>query len=191
MDRYEKGQKQGLEKSPAVLKTTEKSRQVASEGKVGKGKPPEAFKWKPGESGNPSGKPSAHRAVLVASVKEMLAQVDPKLNKNLFERLLEQCARRALQGSKWHMGVLLDYGLGKPTQMLEHSGGIDLSEVIREAQMRDSDEPAEALMPVPTSGISDAQPIRAATATAELDSAPEDDAERSAKPKIRVEPWAN
>lgn len=91
--------------SPALLKTTEKARQVASNGKVGKGSPPEAFKWKPGQSGNPSGKPSAHREVIVASVKEMLAVVDPKLNKSLFERLLEQCARRALQGSKWHMGI--------------------------------------------------------------------------------------
>lgn len=53
----------------------------------------------------------------------MLAQVDPKLNKSLFERLLEQCARRALQGSKWHMGILLDYGLGKPKQSVGVEGG--------------------------------------------------------------------
>lgn len=159
--------------SPALPKATEKARQVAADCKVGKGKPPEAFKWRPGQSGNPSGKPSAHRAVIVASVKDMLAQVDPKLNKNLFERLLEQCARRALQGSKWHMGVLLDYGLGKPTQMLEHSGGIDLSKVIAEARRRDPDAP-EALLPAPTDGSSDAQTAPAATATAEQGSARED-----------------
>lgn len=165
-------------KSPALLKASEKARQVAANGKVGKGSPPEAFKWRPGQSGNPSGKPSAHRAVIVASVKDMLAQVDPKLNKSLFERLLEQCARRALQGSKWHMGVLLDYGLGKPTQMLEHSGGIDLSKVIEAARRREPDLPAET----PTDA-SDAQTARAATATTEQDSAREDPAQSAVEQK--------
>lgn len=119
----------------------------------------------------------------------MLAQVDPKLNKNLFERLLEQCARRALQGSKWHMGVLLDYGLGKPTQMLEHSGGIDLSDVIRRARERDPDEAALPALPAPTDGRRATQKLPAATEVPEQGTASEDDA--PARPKIRVEPWAN
>src|SRR5882672_7878216 len=99
--------------------STEIARGVAVEGKIGKCLPPKKQRWKPGQSGNPSGKPSAHREVIIDAVKAMLAEVDPQLNKNLFERLLEQCARRALQGSKWHMGVLLDYGLGKPRQGIE------------------------------------------------------------------------
>jgi len=59
----------------------------------------------------------------------MLAQVDPHLNKSLFERLLEQCARRALQGSKWHMGVLLDYGLGKPVQAIAQTIQAEIADV--------------------------------------------------------------
>ena len=98
-------------KGRADKRGTEKAEGVTAPGKIGKGSPPEGCKWRPGQSGNPSGKPSAHREVIVQAVRDMLAQVDPKLNKSLFERLLEQCARRALQGSKWHMGVLLDYGL--------------------------------------------------------------------------------
>lgn len=174
------GLKDLKKKSPAPLKTTEKARQVASDGKAGKGKPPEAFKWKPGQSGNPSGLPS-HRAVIVASVKEMLAQVDPKVNKNLFERLLEQCARRALQGSKWHMGLLLDYGLGKPTQILEHSGGIDLREALRKARARvDAAEAALPALPAPADAPSAAQEPHVAMESPEQDTGREDAAERPA-----------
>lgn len=191
-----KGKKQGLEKSPALLKTSEKTRQVASDGKVGKGKPPEAFKWRPGQSGNPSGRPSAHRAVIVASVKEMLAVVDPKLNKSLFERLLEQCARRALQGSKWHMGVLLDYGLGKPTQMLEHAGSIDLRSALAEARKRAGlDKALDVFLPAPANGHSTPQgawePAATAEQGAEVERREVCEDEQPAKPKIRVEPWAN
>ena len=175
--------------------STEKTRQVASDEKVGKGKPPEASKWRRGESGNPSGRRSAHRAVIVASVKEMLAQVDPKLNKNLFERLLEQCARRALQGSKWHMGVLLDYGLGKPTQMLEHAGSIDLRSALAEARKRAGlDKAPDVFLPAPTNGHSTPQEARAADTAeqgAEVERREVCEDEQPAKPKIRVEPWAN
>lgn len=175
--------KKNQKKSPALLKSTEKARQVAASAKVGKGSPPEAFKWRPGQSGNPSGLPSAHREVIVASVKDMLAQVDPKLNKNLFERLLEQCARRALQGSKWHMGVLLDYGLGKPTQPLEHEAGVNLREVLRKARERaDAELPdtqqAPAL-PDPANAHATRQAQAATDATAQ-DSAREDDEEQAA-----------
>lgn len=119
----------------------------------------------------------------------MLAQVDPKLNKNLFERLLEQCARRALQGSKWHMGVLLDYGLGKPTQMLEHSGGIDLRSILAEARRRA--EAALPALPASTEANGAIRRAQSAAESAEQGTASEDAAEQPARPKIRVEPWAN
>ena len=113
----------------AGKRASENSAGVAASFKIGKSSPPERCKWKPGQSGNPSGKPSAHRQVLVQAVKDMLAQVDPHLNKSLFERLLEQCARRALQGSKWHMGVLLDYGLGKPVQAIAQTIQAEIADV--------------------------------------------------------------
>ena len=167
-------------KRPALLRASEKARQVAANGKVGKGSPPEAFKWRPGQSGNPSGLPSAHREVIVASVKAMLAQVDPKLNKSLFERLLEQCARRALQGSKWHMGVLLDYGLGKPTQALEHSGGINLTDIILKARQRE-----QAPLQATTHSSSDVQAPPAATDAPEQDMVREDAEEQTAIKHVR------
>jgi uncharacterized protein DUF5681 len=88
---------------------------TASE-KVGKGIPPEASKWRPGQSGNPSGRPSEPHKVLVQAVKDMLAEIDPKLKKSMFERLIEQAGRRALQGSFRHLELLFAYGLGKPIQ---------------------------------------------------------------------------
>jgi hypothetical protein len=54
--------------------------------------------------------------VLVQAVKDMLAEIDPKLKKSMFERLIEQAGRRALQGSYRHLELLLSYGLGKPIQ---------------------------------------------------------------------------
>jgi hypothetical protein len=94
----------------------DKTRQVATFGKVGRGVPPEACKWQPGQSGNPSGRPSEPKKVLVSAVKEMLAEIDPKLQKSMFQRLIEQAGRRALQGSYRHLELLLSYGLGKPLQ---------------------------------------------------------------------------
>jgi hypothetical protein len=97
--------------------TREKTRGVAvATSKVGKGVPPEASKWRPGQSGNPSGRPSEPRKVLVQAVKDMLAEVHPKLKKSMFERQVEQANRRALQGCIRHLKLLWAYGLGKPIQ---------------------------------------------------------------------------
>ena len=105
-----------MKKGASKRAASEKTRGVATSLKVGKGVPPEATKWKPGQSGNPGGRPSEPRKVLVQAVKDMLAEVDPTLKKSMFERQVEQANRRALQGSIRHLELLWAYGLGKPIQ---------------------------------------------------------------------------
>jgi len=75
---------------------------------------PEGKRFQPGVSGNPHGRPP--KSVIVQTVKEILAEPDPRTQKTLFERLLKQAATRALQGSFRHLELLFAYGLGRPLQ---------------------------------------------------------------------------
>lgn len=76
-------------------------------------------KWKPGQSGNPKGRPRTRD--LSQQVREALAEENPKLRKTLNGRLIEQCSRRALQGSVRHLELLWAYGFGRPTQSIDLS----------------------------------------------------------------------
>lgn len=197
-----KGKKQGLENSPPGSKLSRNAAGVASVGNLehrntgNRFQPGNPHRFKPGQSGNPGGKPCMQRAVTLAVVKEQLGAVHPKLGTTALERIVAHTIRRALQGSYKDKKLLLNYALGMPTQLLEASVGLDLSNTIREARERTearerAEAAAEALLPAPTSGTSDAQTARAATDAAEQDSARDGDAAQPAKPKIMVEPWAN
>lgn len=80
-------------------------------------------RFKPGVSGNPSGKASAHRAVTLEVVKDQLGRVDPKLGTTALERIVAHTIRRALQGSYKDKKLLLNYGLGMPKQSVDLEGG--------------------------------------------------------------------
>ena len=72
---------------------------------------PEGRKFSPGQSGNPRGRPPHRRDFL-----EKLAEVDPSNGKSNAEIILDQVARRARQGSKWHTQFLFENALGKAPQ---------------------------------------------------------------------------
>src|SRR6266849_891171 len=55
------------------------------------------MRFRPGQSGNPSGRPSAARAVSVETIKERLGRVDPKFGTTALERIVERMIRLALQ----------------------------------------------------------------------------------------------
>lgn len=188
------GKTQKAKKGPAARKgNTTESPSVASPGKLKKDSPLAPYHWQPGESGNPAGRPKT--SDLKAEVRAFADEADPKIRKTRLRQWLEICDRRAKQGSPKHLEMLLAYGWGRPTTPLEHSGEIDLRSVLAEARKRaeahERAEAAQALLPAPTDANGATQQPPVVTDAAEQDLAREDAAERPARPKIRVEPWAN
>lgn len=188
-----KGKKSVL--GPAARKrNTVESAPVASPGKSKKDSHLAGYQWQPGESGNPAGRPKT--SDLKEEVRAFAGEADPKIRKTRLRQWLEICDRRARQGSPKHLEMLLAYGWGRPTTPLEHSGGIDLREALREARERaqaravapDAFLPS---LPASTDANGAIRRAQAAVEAAEQGPASEDAAEQPAKPKIRVEPWAN
>ena len=101
------------------MKRRGKTRGVDAEGKTERGNtPPVETRWKPGcTSPNPKGRPRT--SVFSQEVKAALAEVDPKLQKSMVERLVEMACRRALQGSYKHLELLLGYAEGRPAQSVD------------------------------------------------------------------------
>lgn len=80
--------------------------------------PGNPYRFRPGHyPANPGGRPSLQRAVTLEVVKEQLGRVDPKLGTTALERIVTHTIRRALQGSYKDKKLLLNYGLGMPTQL--------------------------------------------------------------------------
>jgi len=89
--------------------STEKPPSVATRGNISK------YKWKKGQSGNPSGLPGRpKKAEIGALTREILAEEHPKTGRTELERLIRQMLRKAHQGSFKHAELLLNYGFGKP-----------------------------------------------------------------------------
>lgn len=92
---------------------------------IGYGKPPEHTKWKPGQSGNPGGKTSEHRAnevkaaELAAKARLGLVQafanlVDGVVTDEERKALINSDALRLLKDSE-------DRGFGAPTQPVDNT----------------------------------------------------------------------
>lgn len=190
-----KGKKQEVLGGPADKRGTENPRGVVVSAKVGKGQPPEAFKWKPGQSGNPSGKASEAHEVTVGVIRAVLAEVDPKLRKSNLERIVRHMTRRGLQGSYKDIKLLLAYGLGQPQQAM-NLDVVNYTDAVTRMRAARQIEQADATITKyfherSGNGHSTPQEARAAALLPDQDlsTAGEDDAERpaEAKPKITVE----
>lgn len=176
---------------------TENPRGVAASAKVGKGQPPEAFKWKPGQSGNPSGKASEAHEVTVGVIRAVLAEVDPKLRKSNLERIVRHMTRRGLQGSYKDIKLLLAYGLGQPQQAM-NLDVVNYTDAVTRMRAARQIEQADATIrkyfhELPGNGHTDPATARAAALLPDQDlsTAREDDSDQlaaaPAKQKITVE----
>lgn len=193
-----KGNKRGKKNGPRHPKLSGNSAGVTSLGNLihrntgSRFQPGNPHRFKPGKSYNPGGKPSEQRAVSLQVINDQLGSVHPKLGKSALERIVAHTIRRALQGSYKDIKLLLNYALGMPSQILEHSGSLDLTRIIREARERGEAAEADlAALPAPTDANGAIRRAQAAAEAAKRGTASEDAAEQQAKPKIRVEPWAN
>ncbi len=81
-----------------------------NQGKVGKGRPPVHSRFKPGESGNPKGRP-----VDPPELKDFKTAMKTFVNSSTYIRALQ---KRALAGQPKALEMAAHYGAGKPTDTL-------------------------------------------------------------------------
>jgi hypothetical protein len=140
--------------SPPRHKNSGESGAVADSGKSEKDSPLKDYQFKPGESGNLKGRPPT--SDLKAEVRAFADEQDPKLRKSRLRQWLEMADRRARQGSPKHLEMLLAYGWGRPPQALEHSGTLNLAEILDKARRR-AESAALPALPTSTDGHCEAQ----------------------------------
>jgi hypothetical protein len=106
------------------------------------GSPLDEYKWKPGQSGNPSGK--SKLGDLKAEVRAFAEEADPKTQKTRLRVWMEMADRRARQGSPKHLELLLAYGWGKPSQAIEVDADLSyhdiLTSVRRKRELAEADQ---------------------------------------------------
>jgi hypothetical protein len=85
-------------------------------GGVGYGRPPKATRWKPGQSGNPKGRPKS--LTLSEAYRKKLAEVDPEdeQGRSYAEILAEQIVSKAKTGDVAAVRELADRTEGKARQ---------------------------------------------------------------------------
>lgn len=160
-------------RGPARKQNTGESAGVATSGKLKTDSPLAGYQWRPGESGNPAGRPKT--SDLKAEVRAFADESDPKIRKTRLRVWLEMADRRARQGSPKHLEMLLAYGWGRPSQAIEMDANVNYAEILDKVRKaRERAEAPDAFLPVPTRGSSDAQTAPAATARTGQDSARED-----------------
>ena len=99
--------------------TTPENRRKTGAGRGGTVPPPE-HRFKPGQSGNPGGRPKTK--LLTQAYRELLEQVDPKERKTLAEILARKAVQQALKGNLAALKEITDRTEGKSVQPLSHSG---------------------------------------------------------------------
>ncbi len=100
-------------------KITPENRRKTGAGRGGTVPPPE-HRFKPGQSGNPGGRPKTK--LITQAYRELLEQLDPKERKTLAQRLARKAVQQALKGNLAALKEITDRTEGKSVQPLSHSG---------------------------------------------------------------------
>lgn len=100
-----------------------------NQGKVGRGKPPKEYQFKPGQSGNPKGKPLGTISVVAAlkrKLEEIKKDTSNKAKRTYLELLIETIFEKALSDKDVVMiRDIINRIDGMPTQKMEQSGSLE------------------------------------------------------------------
>ncbi len=100
-------------------KITPQNRRKTGAGRGGTVPPPE-HRFKPGQSGNPGGRPKAK--LITTAYREALELLDPKEKKTLAQVLANITVEQARKGNLAALKEITDRTEGKSVQPLSHSG---------------------------------------------------------------------
>ncbi len=104
--------------SRSRIRTPENRRKTGA-GRGGTVPPPE-HRFKPGQSGNPGGRPKT--MLITQAYRELLEQLDPKEGKTLAQTLARKAIQQARKGNLAALKEITDRTEGKAVQPLSHSG---------------------------------------------------------------------
>jgi len=108
------------------------------------------YSWKPGQSGNPSGRPK--RQPIIDELRKVLDQGTDVPGETVADRLAALLVKHASKGNGQFMKLILEYVAGKPTEHIDVQGG-GVTLVLREAKRPDDtcdDDNADGRPPAET-----------------------------------------
>jgi hypothetical protein len=122
--------------------------------KVGKGNPPKDTRWKPGQSGNPTGRPKS--ITLSEALRIELAKVLPNdtQERTFAELIAQQLVRAAATGNILAAREIADRTEGKPKQAIAMDMNVnDWRELARQNGLSETDVISEAQRLIAESGL--------------------------------------
>lgn len=150
--------------------------------------------WKPGESGNPKGRPPGGSSDAKALAKEFGEGCADRTGRTRDDKFLSLLYRRGMQGNMKAAELWAGYRWGKPTQAVELDAKVDFTDALTRIRERERQRQlgAPVATPEPTNGHADT--ITAAEAITVHDVAKslvgveaEEQPEDTPRPRIRVE----
>jgi len=113
--------------------------------KQGKSGPPEEFRWKKGESGNPAGRPAGSVSI-TAEIKRKLQEVPDGQQKSYLELLINRILKQAVvDGNEQMIKQIWSYIDGTPKPASDNPGAITIN-LLNKNGMEVREENGEKIM---------------------------------------------